>query len=247
MHPLMTQFTHVNDTSRPLVFLGTNSNLYKYTEICALNGIKVAGIIDSDYYGNTIEYNGVKVIAGDSIFDDPTQLEFYKKTYNFFCAVNWTPMKDNISKRNYSKRMAYLKTIVEKDLPCVTIVAPMSFVSPSVTLGKGCFVDNMVHIESGVAIGDFVNVYAKTHIGHHATVGNNCVLQRMCVVPSESLLDKNVYFAPMVKALKDGAKFGADTFIHEGVYIRRGTLPNEIVSLQGENLKRVESSLDNCL
>jgi NDP-sugar pyrophosphorylase family protein len=238
---------YVNDTSRPLIFLGTNSNLYKYTEICALNGIEVAGIIDSDYYGNIDEYNGVKVIAADSIFDDHLQLEFYKKTYNFFCAVNWTPMQDEISKRNRNKRIAYLKTIIDKELSCISIIGPISFVSPSAKIGKGCFIDNMVHIESKVNIGNFVNVYAKTHIGHHANVSDNCVLQRMSVVPSESLLEKDVYFAPMVKALKDGATFGTNTFIHEGVYIRRGTLSNEVVSLQSENLKRVVSGLDNCL
>lgn len=247
MHQLTTPCLHINNNSRPLVFLGTNSNMYKYIEICSLNNIEVAGIIDSDYYGNTEEFCGIKVIAPDTIFDDPTGLEEYRNQYNFFCAVNWTPMQDPVSIRNKSKRDMYLDLISEKKLSCISIVAPMSFVAPSVTIGNGCFIDNMVHIESGVTIGNYVNVYAKTHIGHHATIGDNTVLQRMCVAPSESFVEKDVYFGPMVKALKDGARFGTNTFIHEGVYIRRGTVPGEVVTLQGEGLKRVVSALDNCL
>jgi hypothetical protein len=49
----------------------------------------------------------------------------------------------------------------------------------------------------------------------------------------------NVYFGPAVKAMKYGAKFSSGTFIHEGVYIRRGTLENEVVSMQSPNQSRV--------
>lgn len=207
----------------------------------------MAGIIDSDYYGNTEKFCDIDLIAADDVFADTEKLEFYKNSYNFFCAVNWSPVKDPISERNRVKRTQYLDLITKTGLQCISIVAPMSFVAPSVKIGKGCFIDSMVHIESHVSIGDFVNIYAKTHIGHHATINDNCVLQRMCVAPSSSTLEKDVYFGPMVKALKDGATFGTGTFIHEGVYIRRGTVPGEIVSLQGPNLKRVVSTLENCL
>jgi hypothetical protein len=42
-----------------------------------------------------------------------------------------------------------------------------------------------------------------------------------------------------VKAFKSGAVFGRGSFIHEGIYIRRGTIENEVVSMNGANTKRV--------
>ncbi|NDB85112.1 MAG: hypothetical protein EB127_20780 [Alphaproteobacteria bacterium] len=51
--------------------------------------------------------------------------------------------------------------------------------------------------------------------------------------------EDNVYFSPMVKALKGGVTFGENTFIQEGIYIRRGTIRNEIVALGQGNSKRV--------
>jgi hypothetical protein len=54
-----------------------------------------------------------------------------------------------------------------------------------------------------------------------------------CTVGNDS------YFGLCSKALKVGATFGANTFIHEAIYIRRGTLENEIVSMTGTNTKRV--------
>lgn len=247
MPVMMTNCTHINNTQRPLILLGTNSNLYKITEICSALGIKVAGIIDSDYFGNTEKFCGVDVIDRDETFDNPVQLEHYRKNFNFFCAVNWAPMQDPITVRNRQKRDRYLWLIMQHQLNCVSIVAPMTWVSPSASIGIGSFVDHMVHVESNVKIGDFVTVYAKTHIGHDAVIGHNCVLQRMCVAPSSSIIESEVYFGPMVKALKDGARFGKGTFIHEGVYIRRGTRDHEIITLDNPSLKRVESSLDNCL
>lgn len=241
------QSTHINDNNKPVIFLGTNSNLYKYSELCNLLEINIAGVIDSDYYGNTEQYCGITVINDDSVFDDAAQLEHYRKNFNFFCAVNWTPMTDPISLRNKSKREKYLSMIKKYQLNCISIVAPTSYVSASAQIGIGSFVDNMVHIESNVSIGNFVNIYAMSHIGHDATIKDNTVLQRMCVAPSSSKIDNDVYFGPMVKALKDGAVFGSGTFIHEGVYIRRGTRVNEVVTLADKNLKRVVSSLDNCL
>jgi hypothetical protein len=57
----------------------------------------------------------------------------------------------------------------------------------------------------------------------------------------DNTVGDNVYFGLCVKALKHGAKFGSGTIIHEAIYIRRGTVENEVVSMESDNLRRVKS------
>lgn len=230
----------INDTSRPLIFVGTNSNMYQYSEMCESVGISVAGIIDSDYFGNTDTYCDIPVIDSQESFNCPEKLDFYKKNYNFFCAVNWTPITSSpIAIRNREKRRIIIDLIDQCNLRCVSLVSSKSCVSPSATVGKGVFIDHLVNIESKVVIGDFTNLYAYTHVGHTSVIGRNCVFQRISVLAHDSVFEDEVYFSPLVKLTKGGVRIGTNTFIHEGVYIRRGTIPNEIVSLTGGNLSRV--------
>lgn len=232
---------HINDISRPLILLGTTSNLTKYVEICQILNIPIHGIIDGDYYGNTETFCGVDVIDTEASFNDQQKLDFYRKNFNFFCAVNWTPMTDSMSVRNREKRDRYISLIKGYQLRCISIVAKTGYISPSVAIGKGCFVDNMVHIEPNVVLEDFVRVYGMTHISHDAYVSENCTLQRMCAIPSMSRLGKNSYFSPIAKCVKHGVVFGEGTWVQEGVYLRRGTVPGEVVSLSSGNQRRVYS------
>lgn len=230
---------HVNNSSRPLIFLGSNFALYKYTEVCDYFGIKVHGIIDSDYYGNTEQLCDVPVIDSELAFDDPEKLEYYKNNFHFFCAVNWTPQTDKISVRNKEKRHKLLDLIDLLELPCISIVDTHARISKYANIGKGCFIDGDVMIEHHVDIKDFVNIYCNNDIGHNSTVGRNCVFQRQCMLAANTIVEDNVFFAMRVTALKWGARFGKNSFIQEGIYLRRGTLPDEVVSLQTENPSRV--------
>ena len=47
---------------KPVIFLGTSTNLEVPIRICQLCNIPVAGIVDSDYYGNTDKKNGVEIM-----------------------------------------------------------------------------------------------------------------------------------------------------------------------------------------
>jgi hypothetical protein len=59
------------------------------------------------------------------------------------------------------------------------------------------------------------------------------------MLAAESHLENDVFMAMRVTALKYGARYGAGSFVQEGIYLRRGTLPDEIVSLKTENPSRV--------
>ena len=232
----------VNNSNRPLIFLGSNSIMEKYTEVCEEQGITVHGIIDQDYYGNTAEIGGVPVVDTEDCFSDQDKLDYYRNNFNFFCATNWTPLQDPISIRNKDKRQRLIDTIENNNLNCISIVDTFSTkISKSIKIGQGVYIDGYVNIEPKATIGDFTNIYSHAHIGHDSVIGKNCVIQRVACLASNCTVEDNVYMSISVKAFKSGARFGRGTFIQEGIYIRRGTVAGEVVSMNGANTKRIIS------
>jgi acetyltransferase-like isoleucine patch superfamily enzyme len=87
----------------------------------------------------------------------------------------------------------------------------------------------------------FATIYGQCHIGHDTKIGKNTVIQRRCVVAGELTIESDVFVSSCVCILKNHSTIGQGTFIHECVYLRRGTVPGEVVSLQGANLRRVRA------
>jgi acetyltransferase-like isoleucine patch superfamily enzyme len=230
---------HINDVSKPLVFLGSNWNMFQLTELAEDVGITIAGILDSDYYGNTEKIGGYPVIGSEDILNDGVVCEKYRNKYNFFCATNWAPMQESGAKRSLEKRQKYIGLIKEKKLNCISLIDPSAKVSRHAIIGKNVFVDAQVYVEPECIIEDFVRIYFLNVIGHGSVLRKNATLQRRCILAAKVTLEEDVYFGPSVIALKTNAVFGKGTFIHECIYIKRNTLPGEIVSLESENQKRV--------
>ena len=67
----------LNDNSKPLIFLGSNSALWFISDICRRHNIKVHGIIDSDYFGNKAHLDNIPVIDSELVFENPTTLQYY--------------------------------------------------------------------------------------------------------------------------------------------------------------------------
>jgi acetyltransferase-like isoleucine patch superfamily enzyme len=225
---------HINNASRPLIFLGSNSVMEKYTELCEELGISVAGILDNDYWGNTDQLGGVQII------DTEKNIDQYLDQYNFFCATNWSPIDTPVLARNRQKRRSLIELIKHKNIQCISLVDPTARISKYSRLGLGCFIDCHVMIESGSSLGDFTNIYGQTQVGHNTTIGENCVLQRAVGLASAQTLENDVYLSSGVKALKPGVRIGSGTFVHELVYLARGTVPGETVQFGVNNTKRVE-------
>jgi acetyltransferase-like isoleucine patch superfamily enzyme len=225
---------------RPLIFLGTNSAMQIYLETCAENKIPVHGIIDQDYFGNTDTLWGVPVIDGQHCFNDPERARYYRDNFVFFCGANWLPMMDESTTRNRQKRHELLSIIDQKNLECINIIDKRSKISPSAQLGQGCFIAEWAVIEPNVVISDYTNVWSHTILGHNSSVGKNSVIQRRCCIVSNVTLEENVYLAMSVRLYKSNTTVRKNTFVHECVYLKRNTLPSEIVSLEGDNPRRVK-------
>jgi hypothetical protein len=212
----------------------------KLSDVCLINGIEIAGIIDSDYWGNTHSLSGIPVIDTELCFEDPDKLEHYRKGYNFFCATNWSPENDPATVRNRQKRSRLIDLMDHHALNCISLVDPLARVSTSAQIGRGVYVDAFVLIESQCEIDDHASIFAYTGLGHHTRVMRNCVIQRHCSIAGDCVFEPNTFVGTAVRALKTGARFGSGTFIQEAVYIRRGTVPDEVVGQRGKNMNRVK-------
>lgn len=237
-----TSNQHINNNAKPLIFLGSSVALYKVAEVCEHHNIKIAGVIDDNYFGNTESLCDLPVIDTEESFKDPEKLNYYKTNFNFFCAVNWVPMDDDISTYNRNKRKKLIDLIDSYHLDCISLVDRTARISKHATIGRGVFIDGSTMLEHHVRVHDFVNIYSNCDIGHDSLIGRNSVLQRQVTLTSYSNVEKNVYFGMCVRALRPHAVYGENTFIHEGIYIRRNTVPNEIVSMTGKNTKRIVSN-----
>jgi acetyltransferase-like isoleucine patch superfamily enzyme len=224
---------------RPLIFLGTNSAMQIYLETCAENKIPVHGIIDQDYYGNTDKLWKVPVIDTQQCFQDPDRARYYRDNFVFFCATNWMPMADKPTTRNRQKRHELLQIIDQNNLKCANIIDQRSKVSPSAQLGQGVFVAEWVVVEPDVVIEDHVCVWSHSVVGHDSRVGRNSVIQRHCTIVSHVTMEENVYLGMSVRLYKSYATLKKNTFVHECVYLKRSTLPNEIIGLHSQNPRRV--------
>ena len=84
-----------------------------------------------------------------------------------------------------------------------------SFVSPSATLGKDCYVGAFAYIGENVKIGNNVKIYPQCYIGDHVTIGDNtvlfagvkvyfeCVIGKDCTIHASSVIGSDGFgFAP---------------------------------------------------
>lgn len=230
---------HVNDCSKPLMLIGSNSKLFFLKDICEELGIEIAGIIDSDYYGNTEHIDGIAVVDTELSLNDPVQLEHYKSHYNFFLATNWAPYADPGTVRNREKRHRLMDLIDHFDLPCVSFVDPSARVQKTTKIGKSVFIDSLTYISAHNVIEDFVSIFALSGIGVGNTLKRNCVMQRRAAIMHNTVLEENTYFELGVSVYVSDVTFKQNTVIHPGIIMGRGTAENELVSLAGLDLRRV--------
>lgn len=235
----------INSNTRPVIFIGSSYSMLELVEVCEYFNIKVHGIIDQDYYGNTQALDGIPVIDAESAFDDPERAQYYRENFNFFCATNWTPIKNPVHTRNREKRMRQIDLIDQHELSTISLIHHKADVSKYSTVGKGVYIDAFASIEPGVTIEDFVNIYSHCIVGHHATLKRNSVFQRRTSLASGCTYGRNVYFGLLAVHFKTDVTVADGTFIQQGVCFARATVENEVVEFNGGNTRRVYNLRDN--
>ena len=207
-----------------MIFLGSNSALGIWVDVCKRAGITITGIVDSDYYGNTESIKGVPVIGSEKDMDaviDLAQAKLPGRTIwkdKFFIATNWDPSRrDEVTLRNNTKRQTFVDLAEQYNLPLGNIIDPLAVVPSDVKLGGGNYVGAGVVVEPEVKIGKHTQLWYQTIVGHGVEIGNDCVLQRRAGIWGGNM-GNHVY-------LSIGAIYGGnyeDSFIGDNAWIHPG-------------------------
>lgn len=218
---------------RPVIFLGASTNLDVPLRIARLSGLEVAGIVDSDYYGNTQEIMNLPVLGSEHQFD----WDQARTRYSFFIAQSFS----TTSARNMTKRLAYIDLIKQHDLKCANLIHPHSEIYDSVELGQGCFVGYCSGISHKVAIGDHSQMHSFSIYGHDTNIGQNCCFNSYVMISAHITVGNNVIAMPgsAVVRTKGDTTIGDHAIIHPKVTVARSVDPYEIVSLAGDNTRRI--------
>ena len=211
----------------------------KLIEICQDHNILIHGIIDSDYHGNTAELFGISVIDTETVFAHLDRLDYYKTNFNFFCATNWSPEDNPIQARNRQKRHQLIDLIDQHQLNCVSLVDKNATVSKFATIGHDVYIDVNCNIQPDCVIHNHVSLNWGCGIAHHTVIERNCVIRDQAWTSGYCQFEPDCFIGVGVKALKNGTKFGQGTWIQEMVYIRRGTVKEEVVGRNTPNQRRV--------
>jgi UDP-3-O-[3-hydroxymyristoyl] glucosamine N-acyltransferase len=223
---------------KQLIFLGSNHNIHWVKDVAVSAGFQFAGIIDDDYHGQG-HFQDIPIIAREQeLIDNPE----HWKQYQFFCATNWQPaeVRDRYQERNQHKRRRLIDLIEQQGFDVATIVSPRAAIcSYNVKIGRGVFIDNFVVVSGNVSIDDWTTIYSFAFVGDESNIGSNCVVQRRVGVTGGVTLGNNVYVAIGSIINKNGITIADDTFIQQGIMVLRDTKPNEVIGLQGKDLRRI--------
>lgn len=225
--------------SKPLIFLGSSSAISIYIECCEQLGVEIAGIIDGDYFENTPSIENIPVIDGHDAFLDQQKVNYYRENFNFFCAVNWTPVNDTVSVRNREKRNNFISLAQKHNLSVVSLVDPRAMVSKSSKIGQGCFVGGLCVIEPHAVLENFSTAWYNSTVSHHSVLGFNSVLQRWAGMMGNVHVKDNVYISVYVYLGKGNIIVDSNSWIQPGIMVFRDVAENEIVAVNGKNTRKI--------
>ena len=194
----------------------------------------MAGIIDSDYFGNTDHMHGIKIIGSEDSFDFDAE----SKNYDFFVGASGY-IRDP---RSFKKRMRYVELVEEKKLNCATLIHPSSEILSDTVIEPGCLIGFCVGISYKVHIGKHSQLHPFSSVSHDVNIGQNCVLGPYSFSMPYVTFGNHVTMGGGAAILRSGKKttlIGDYAEIHPRVTVARDVEPGELVSLAGNNTRRI--------
>ena len=214
--------------SKPLIFLGTCANIIRYKDAAERQGLTVAGILDSDWYGNKQDFQGIPIL------DSETNILKYKDTHDFFIATNWSIDPNHL--RDTGKRKMFINLVREQGISCINIIDPTSYIGTGTIVGQGVYIAYCAMIEPGTTLKDFCQVHDFVGLAHGTIVGENTIIQRQAGLHAD--IGDDVYIGMWAKAYKPGLlKIGNRAIINPSLYVARDVAEDEQVRLTKDSIK----------
>jgi acetyltransferase-like isoleucine patch superfamily enzyme len=169
-----------------IIFIGSNSNLKQMIDICELNKVKIEGILDQDYWGNTETLQGLPVIGNENTFN-------FSDSYDYYIATNWTPYQIDWSIRDRKKRLAQIALIENKKIRCVNLIHPSAVVPSTVVLGHSIMIGAYAVIGNHVILSNYCQIREHSYLAHTSEIAQNTILQVQSYVGSYCKIGSNCY------------------------------------------------------
>lgn len=229
--------------SKTLVFLGCNTAMQLFVDAASRQGLVVAGIMDSDYYGNTDVFAGLPVIGSEHEFEDPVKLAHLLSQYEFFIATNWSP--DPAHTRDRTKRKQLIDVVLAHNIKCISLVDPQCYIGSNVTIGQGCYIGYNSYIEFDNIIGDFCIIHSDIGLSYGCTIGQNTIVRQRCGLANADV-GNNVYIGTCTNMFTSSARLvvGDDAVINQGLWVMRSVASNEHIRLTKDAIRTQRNYTD---
>jgi NDP-sugar pyrophosphorylase family protein len=217
---------------KPLIFLGSNSNIGLFVDTAEEMGMTVHGILDDNYYGNTDAMDGIPYIGSEETFN----FQIEKDLYVFFVAPSVIP----INTLDRQKRLKMISLVEKYDLPLATLKSTNTFISKSAVIHPGAFIGYTACVGANAVMMPHSQLHGSSALPHHCVLGKNSVIERDAHVMGYTMIGENVHIgfgAALIKS--DGPKVGDNAVIQPRIMVLRDVDENEIVSLAGDNKRRI--------
>ena len=231
---------NMNSYKRPLVFVGTRSNMEPLLEIAEENGIPVLGILDRFYTEKKFE--GIDVIGSDldlvnpdnkEIFELSKYADLFVTTY-FYGATNTEVYAEN----TYQLRMERIGLVKQAGCNLANLIHPGATVSKTARLGRNILMFPTVRIESHVTVGSFCQFMYYNVIAHHSTIGENCLFLPGTTGTAGSVtIGDNVIAGTDTHILSTKSShtvIGNNVILAPGLTIAKSIPDNSMVTLHGK-------------
>lgn len=225
---------------RPLVFIGTRSDMEPYMEIAEELGIPVMGILDRFYVGQKFE--GLDVLGSDLDLLDPTSKTYKNKDFAdyFVCSFFGGRTNTDIDSENtFQLRMERIEIAERAGINLVNLIHPGAQVSKSAYIGRNTLILYGAYIESHVRIGSFGQFMYRSSVAHHSTIGKNCTILPDGGTSGSVTVGDNVIIGVNSRILSAGdeeSKIGNNVLIGPGVTVLKDIPDNSIVQVSGKIL-----------
>ena len=229
--------------TKPLVFIGCNSAMQLLADAAYRQGLKVAGIIDSDYYGNTEEYHGFPIIGSEKQFEDTKSFNALTDKYDFFIATNWSP--DPAHTRDREKRKYLIELVEQLGIKCINLIDPNCYIGSNVKVGQGNYIGYNCYIEFDNQIGNFCIIHSDNGISYGCTIGNNTIIRQRCGLANADIGD-NVYIGTCSNLFTSSRRLivGNNSVVNQGLWVMRSVEAGEHVRLTKDAVRTQRNYTD---
>jgi carbonic anhydrase/acetyltransferase-like protein (isoleucine patch superfamily) len=240
---------------KPLIFVGARQTMATLATIPEALDIEVLGILDSHYYGNREEYDGIPIIGDDRWLLDPDNREadIWRRYCQFFPG-NWN---DGGQGNKLEKlRLSRINMLDQLGLDVPNLIHPDASV-PGLnskygvwSLGRGIqILPQALVMPDHVHIGDYSSIAVGAKVTHHVNIGRNVIIQPNtftynCNVGDNTVIGIHSRMNPITNRMRI-MNIGSNVTIWHGSIVDRDIPDNHIWTTNGRVLRKTINQVEN--